>query len=78
MENRSTRTKSKTEGFPTRDGKNAAQFSELLESIGTTKNDTKRDSAGAKFMEGWEQVVKTTASRVIGEKLIVCNGAVKR
>ncbi|CAM9963467.1 unnamed protein product, partial [Sphacelaria rigidula] len=29
-------------------------------------------------MEGWEQMVKNTASEVIGRKLIVCNRAVKR
>ena len=26
---------------------------------------------------GWEQLVKTTASKLIGKKLIVCNRAVK-
>ena len=43
--------------------KNAVQFSELLENIGTTKNDIERDSAGARILEGWEQLVKTTASK---------------
>ena len=57
--------------------KNAVRLSELLENIGTTKNDIGRDNAGARIIEGWEQLVKTTASRVIGKKLIVCNRAVK-
>jgi len=34
-------------------------------------------NAGAKITEGWEQLVKTTASKVIDEKLIVYNRAVK-
>ena len=41
---------------------NAQRFSELLDSIGTTENDTERDSAGDRIMEGWEQLVKNTAS----------------
>ena len=49
----------------------------MLESIGTTKNNLERDSAGARIIEGWEQLVKTTASKVIGKKLIICNRAVK-
>ena len=35
------------------------------------------ESAGARGIQGWEQLVKTTASKVIGKKLIVCNRAVK-
>ena len=42
--------------------KNAVRLSELLENIGTTKNDIGRDNAGARIIEGWEQLVKTTAS----------------
>ena len=54
-------------------------FSELLESIGTTENDTERGRAGDRIIEGWEQLVdvKNTASKVIGIKLIICNRAVK-
>ena len=37
-----------------------------------------RDFAGARIIEGWEQSFKTTAGKVIGEKLILCNRAVKR
>ena len=48
-----------------------------MENLGKTKNDIERDNAGARIIEGWEQLVKTTASRVIGKKLIVCNRAVK-
>ena len=51
--------------------KNAEQLFELLESKGTTKNDMERDNAGARIIEGWEQLVKTTASSVTGKKLIV-------
>ena len=35
----------------------AERFSELLESIGTTENDTERHSAGDRSREGWEQFV---------------------
>ena len=45
---------------------------------GTTKNDMERDSAGARTAEGWKQLVKTTASIVVGEKLTVCSRGVKR
>ena len=50
--------------------KNAVQFSEPLESMGTTKDDMERDNAGARIIEIWEQLVKTAASKVIGKKLI--------
>ena len=49
----------------------------MLESIGTTENDTKRDSAGDRIIRGWKQLVKNTANEVIGKKLIICNRAVK-
>ena len=48
-----------------------------MEIIGTTRNDIERDDAGARIIEGWEQLVKTTARKVIGKNLIVCNRAVK-
>ena len=51
----------------------AEQFSELLESVGTTKNDMERDSAGARIIEGLEQLVKTTACKVMGKKLTLPN-----
>ena len=59
--------------------KNAEHFSELLEIIiiGTTRNDIERDDAGARMIEGWEELADTTASKVIGTKLIVFNRAVK-
>ena len=57
--------------------KNAECVSELLEIIGTTENDTERDSAGDRVIEGWEQLVKNTTSRVLGKKVIICNRAVK-
>ena len=69
--------KEKRQEFQEEKAKTAVQFSKLLESMGTTKNDMKRDSAGARIMEGWQQLVKTTASKVIGKKLIVCNRAVQ-
>ena len=40
-------------------------FPDLLENISTTKNDIERDNAGARIIEGWEQLVKTTTSEVI-------------
>ena len=48
-----------------------------MESIGTTENDTEQDSAGDRIIEGWEQLVKNTASKVLGKKLIICNRVVK-
>ena len=69
--------KEKQQEFQNEMSKNAEKFSELLERIGTTENDVERDSAGARIIEGWEQLVKTTASKVIGKKLIICNRAVK-
>ena len=57
--------------------KNAERFSELLESIGTTENVTERDSAGDRIIKEWEHLIKNTASKVIGKKLIICNRAVK-
>ena len=57
--------------------KNAQTYSELVKSVGTVDTEMERDRAGAKIIKGWEQLVKTTASKVIGKKLIVCNRAVK-
>ena len=53
--------------------KSTAQFSKLLESTGTTKNDVEQDSAEARIIEGWEQWSRTTASKAIGKKLILCH-----
>ena len=53
------------------------QLSERLERIGTTRDDIERDDAGAWTMEGREKLVKTRASKGIGNTLIVCNRAVK-
>ena len=53
--------KLKRQEFQQEMGKHAVQFSELLENIGTTKNDMERDNARARIIEGWEQMVKTTA-----------------
>ena len=48
-----------------------------MESIGTTEDDVERDNAGARITEGWKQMVKITASKVIQKELIVCNRSVK-
>ena len=45
--------------------------------MGTTSNVIERDDAGARKIEGWEKLVKTTASKLVGKKLIICNRAVK-
>ena len=45
--------------------------------IGTRKNGIDTESAGARINEKRKQLVKTTASKVAGKKLIVCNIAVK-
>ena len=57
--------------------KNAVQFTKLLENIRTAKNDVEGDNAGARIIEGWEQLAETTSSSVIGKKLIVYTRAVK-
>ena len=57
--------------------KKAERFSELYEIIGTTENDTERDSGGDRIIEGWEQLVKNTARKVIGKEFITCNRAVQ-
>jgi len=57
--------------------RNALKFSELVKSVGRVDTERERDRAGAKIIEIWEHLVKTTASKVIGKKLIVCNKAVK-
>ena len=49
----------------------------MLKSVGTVDTEMERDRAGAKIIEEWEQLVKTTASKAIGKELIVCNRAVK-
>ena len=49
----------------------------IRDSIRTAKNDVEGDNAGARIIEGWEQLVKTTACKVIEKELIVCNRAVK-
>ena len=43
----------------------------LLARIGATRNETERDSAGVRVLEGWEQLVQTTGIFVIGKKLIL-------
>ena len=57
--------------------KNAVKFSKLLKNVGPVDTEMERDRAGAKIIEGWEQLVKNTASKVVGKKLIVWNRAVK-
>lgn len=49
--------------------------------VGTANADTERDRAVAKIVEGWTQLVKIQANKVIaleGKKIIACHGAVKR
>ena len=60
-----------------RDGQKCSDFSELLERGGTVGTEMERNRAGAKIIEGWEQLVKDTACKAIGKKLILCNRAVK-
>ena len=48
-----------------------------MEGIGTTKNYMGRDNAGPKIIQGWEQLAKTTESKVGGSTLIVYSRAVK-
>ena len=53
--------------------KNAVKFSKLLKNAGPVDTEIERNRAGAKIIEGWEQLVKNTGSIVMGKKLIVCN-----
>ena len=55
----------------------AEKFSKLLKNVGPVDTEMGRDRAGAKIIEGCEQLIKNTASKVVGKKLIVCNRAVK-
>ena len=57
--------------------RNAVKFSELVKNVGRVDTERERDREGTKIIETWEHLVKTTASKVIGKKLIVCNKAVK-
>ena len=57
--------------------RNAVKVSKLLKSVGSVDTEMERDRAGAKIVERWAQLVKSTASKVVGKKLIVCNRAVK-
>lgn len=50
--------KEKQQYFQEEMAKTAEQFSELLESTGTTKSDVERNSPGAMIIKGWEQLVK--------------------
>ena len=36
-----------------------------MERKGTTRKDTRRDNAGARTIQGWEALVKTTASKIV-------------
>ena len=65
------------QGFRQEMTKNAVKFSELLKSTDTVDTEIERDQPRAKIIKVWEQLVKTTASKVIGKKLILCNRAVK-
>ena len=51
--------------------KNAECFFELFEITGTADNYTERSIAGARIIEGWELLVKNTASKAIGNMLII-------
>lgn len=57
--------------------RSAVKFPQLLESAGTVDTEVVRGRPGAKVVEGWEQLVRDTASEVVGEKLIASNTAVK-
>ena len=57
--------------------KNAVKYSESLKSVGTVDTVMERGSGRAKIIEGWKQLVKTMASKIIAKKLIVCNRGVK-
>ena len=43
--------------------RNAVEFSEFLKSLSTVDPGIERNRAGAKVIEGWEQLVKITASK---------------
>lgn len=51
---------------------NTVNFPELLHTAGTVDTEMDEDLAGAKVIVGWEHLVENTASKVIGEKPIVC------
>ena len=59
----------KREDFQGEMARSEEQLSELLEIIGTTTNVIERDNVGARIIEGWEQLVKTTSTEAIGKKV---------
>ena len=67
----------KRQEFQEEMAKSAVLFTELLERVGRVDTEMERNRAGAKIVEGWEQLVKNTASEVIGKKLILCKRAVQ-
>ena len=40
--------------------KNAVEFSKLLKNVGPVDTEIERNRAGAKIIEGWEQLVKNS------------------
>ena len=57
--------------------KNPVKFSKMLKNVGSVYTEMEMNRAGGKIIEGWEKLVKNTASKVVGKKLIVCNRAVQ-
>ena len=70
MKNPQTRNGRKTAEFQEEMIRNAVKVSELLEQVGAVGTEVERNRAGAKIIEGWEQLVKDTACKVMGKKLI--------
>ena len=70
--------KKRQQEFCDKMAENAAKRSELLQGVSTVDTKMESDQVGTKVIEGWEQLVKTTATTTILKKLIVCNGAVER
>lgn len=63
--------------FQEKTTENAVKFSELLERVGAAGTEMGRDRAEAKIIEGLKQLVKSAATRVIGNELMICNRGVK-
>ena len=65
----------KRQEFQEEMGRNAVKISELLERVGTGGTEMEINRAEAKIRGAWDQLVKDTARKVIGKRLILCNSS---
>ena len=69
MENRKLEMEEKQQEFQEEMAKNTVKFSKMLKNVGPVDTEMERNRAEAKIIEGWEQLVKNTASKVVGSRV---------